>query len=125
MPLSQSWPSHSDDHPQGTYTAFGDPGLGSSMRAYDALSLFASVRPDEIKKLGWSDITLFPSATRTVEWTLLDLEKGDSLFVSKTRQDLRAKRGRRTCCAIATALTFWSLRTTERSSPLSWATPRT
>ena len=67
----------------GTYTAFHDPALGSSMRAYYALSLFAGVRPDEIKKLSSSDITLCPSGRGTVDWTSLDLAACRTIAATK------------------------------------------
>jgi integrase len=98
----------------GTYTAFSDPAIGSSMRAYYALSLFAGVRPDEIKKLRWSDITLFPSAPRTVEWTHLDLDKGDSLFVSEKAAKTKEARS----VPIFPNLREWLLTCPDRTGPV-------
>ncbi len=66
-----------------TFTAFTDPAMGASMRAYYAIGLFAGVRPDELKQLTWEDITLRDEAPPPVDWQRLDLDTSDHIFLSE------------------------------------------
>lgn len=66
-----------------TYTAFTDPTMGSSMRAYYAIGMFAGIRPDEIKQLTWADIVLHKHTPPPMDWQRINLDEGDHIFISE------------------------------------------